>query len=142
MAALGDRHHVSSLLGVVMSDVIHIFKYIHVHALCGAWRSADAANSDRPDQPYGGAATCMACIAVKVDDGDVYSTGPSDMSGLTKCYVTKDGIAHVPTPAPQFGWFFRLCDLRRSLKVAYAMKKDHLSDAVVTCLECINEMET
>lgn len=132
----------SYLLGVDVSSVIHIFKYLHVHALCGAWRSADTANSDRPDQVYDHAATCMSCMAVKVDDGDVYSTGPADTSGLLKCYVTKDGIAHVPTPAPQFGWFFRLCDLRRSLKVAYAMKKDHLSDAVVTCLECINDMET
>jgi hypothetical protein len=82
----------------------------------------------------------MTCIARRDDDYEVLFAYPAAASATSRCYVTKDGLAHAATPAPQFGWFFRLCDEPGGGETIYAIEAKHLKEVQVTCLECLDEM--
>lgn len=120
--------------------IIHLFRYYTEKALCGERRNHADAIRDRVDRIPDTQPNCMACIALRKDDGDVLYAYPAAATATSKCYITKDGLAHASTPAPTFGWFFPLCAERRGGKTIYAIEFKHLKDATVTCLECINEM--
>lgn len=120
--------------------MIHLFRYYHTQALCKAQRSLSDAHADRVDRVPSTTPTCMACIALRLNEGEPLYAHPAALVATYRCYVTKDGIAHAPAPAPQLGWYFRLCDEVGGGNTIYAIESWHLKEVPVTCLECLDAM--